>query len=132
DICDGACWNFFDRTPFAWKKAVAWSRRRPEFERRAGFVLMAGLALHEKDALDRAFLRFLPIIERGASDDRNFVKKAVSWALREIGKRSRALNRAAIRSAQTIRRQGSSSARWIAADALRELTSPAVVRRLSR
>ncbi len=131
DICDGACWNFFDRTPFAWKKAAAWTRRRPEFERRAGYALIAGLALHDKDAPDRAFLRFLPLIERGASDDRNFVKKAVSWALRLIGKRSRALHHAAVRSAQAIRRQDSASARWVAADALRELTAPAATRRLA-
>lgn len=131
DSCDGCCWNFFDRTPFAWTKAVAWSRRRDEFVRRAGYVLMAGLAQHDKEAPDRAFVRFLPLIARGASDDRNFVKKAVSWALRGIGKRNRALNRAAIRTAQAIRRQESRSARWVAADALRELTGAAVQQRLA-
>ncbi|MGH2453260.1 MAG: DNA alkylation repair protein [bacterium] len=132
DVCDGACWNFFDRTPFAWKKAIAWTRRRPELERRAGYVLIAGLAPHDTEAPDRAFLTFLPIIERGADDDRNFVKKAVNWALREIGKRSRGLNRAAVRTARAIRDQGTAGARWIAADALRELSSPAVQERLGR
>jgi len=130
DVCDGCCSNFFDRTPFAWTKAVTWSRRREEFVRRAGYVLMAGLAVHDKEAPDRRFRRFFPLIARGASDERNFVKKAVNWALRQIGKRNRALNRGAVRTAHAIRRQDTLSARWIAADALRELTSPAVQKRL--
>lgn len=132
DVCDGCCSNFFDRTPFAWTKAVAWSRRREEFVRRAGYVLMAVLAVHDQEAPDRRFRRFFPLIARGASDERNFVKKAANWALRQIGKRNRALNRDAVRTAQAIRRQDTPSARWIAADALRELTSPAVQKRLSR
>ncbi len=131
DVCDGCCSNFFDRTPFAWRKAVAWSRRPEEFVRRAGYVLMAGLAVHDKEAPDRGFVGFLPLIARGASDERNFVKKAVNWALRQIGKRNRALNRAAIRLARELRSSESRAARWVGGDALRELTGPAVQRRLA-
>ncbi len=121
DVCDAVCGNLFDRTPFAYEKAVAWSRRRAEYVKRAAFALMAWLAVHDKAAPDSRFLRFLPIIEREAGDSRNFVRKAVNWALRQIGKRNARLCRAATRSARRIRRQQSSTARWIAADALREL-----------
>jgi 3-methyladenine DNA glycosylase AlkD len=122
DVCDQVCSNLFDKTPFAYRQASAWSRRREEFVKRAGFVLMAALAVHDKQADDAAFLRFLPIIEREAGDDQNFVKKAVNWALRQIGKRNRLLRRQAVKTARAIRRQDSRPARWIAADALRELT----------
>lgn len=122
DLCDQVCGNLFDRTPFAWKKAVEWSRRKPEFEKRAAFALMAGLARHDRVATDAAFLRLLPIIEKQSSDDRNFVKKAVNWALREIGKRNEALRGPSIASAERILRSGTKSGRWIARDALRELT----------
>jgi 3-methyladenine DNA glycosylase AlkD len=132
DICDLVCSDLFDKTPFAWKKAVQWPRRKEEFVKRAGFVLMAALSVHDKAAADRSFLRFLPIIKREARDDRNFVKKAVNWALRNIGKRNKALNRAAIRTAEAIRRIDSRGARWIAADALRELKGDAVQKRLRR
>lgn len=131
DICDLVCSDLFDKTPFAWKKAVEWSRRREEFVKRAGFVLVAALSVHDKKAPDRAFLKFLPVIQREARDDRNFVKKAVNWALRNIGKRNRTLNRAAIGLAERIRRIDSKSARWIAADALRELNSPKIKQRLN-
>lgn len=130
DVCDQCCGNLFDRTRFAWRKAAIWSGRKEEFVRRAGFVLMASLAVHDKAAPDSAFVAFLPLIERAASDDRNFVRKAVNWALRQIGKRNRRLQRQAIQTARNLRRQNTPSARWIAADALRELTSDAVKKRL--
>jgi 3-methyladenine DNA glycosylase AlkD len=123
DVCDLVCGNLFDRTPFAVQKAIEWARRGEPFVKRAGFVLMAALSAHDKEAKDKPFLKFLPIIRREATDDRNFVKKAVNWALRQIGKRNKALNRAAIRTAREIREIDSKSARWIASDALRELKS---------
>jgi 3-methyladenine DNA glycosylase AlkD len=133
DVCDQVCSNLFDRTPWAYAKAVEWSAREEEFVRRAGFVLMACLAVHDKEAPDEAFLRFLPIIAAAADDERNFVKKAVNWALRQIGKRNMALNAAAIAAAERLRAAaGSRSARWIAADALRELTSAACQKRLAK
>src|SRR3989304_10246314 len=102
DVCDQVCSNLFDRTKFAHEKAMDWSRRRDEFVKRAGFVLMATLSVHDKEAKDNAFLKFLPIIKRGARDQRNFVKKAVNWALRQIGKRNLSLNRIAIKTAKEI------------------------------
>ena len=111
----------FDRTSFAEAKAHAWSARRAEFVKRAGFSLMAGMAVHRKELPDEIFLRFLPVIAREATDDRNFVKKAVNWALRQIGKRNPRLRRAAIAEANRIQKLDSRAARWIAADALREL-----------
>ena len=121
DVCDQVCSSLFDKTPYAHRVAVAWARREPEFVRRAGFVMMAALAVHDKAASDAAFLKFLRIIQRHSTDERNFVKKAVNWALRQIGKRNRALNRAAIATAKEIQKIESKTARWIAADALREL-----------
>jgi 3-methyladenine DNA glycosylase AlkD len=111
----------FDRTPFAEAKAHAWSRRRAEFVKRAAFSLMAGMAVHRKELPDDVFLRFLPVIAREATDERNFVRKAVNWALRQIGKRNPRLKRAAMAEAKRIQRLDSRAARWIAADALREL-----------
>lgn len=130
--CDTACGFLFDKTPFANDMAVRWTKRKEEFVKRAGFVLMASLAVHHKSAPDTTFLKFLPIIKRGSTDDRNFIRKAVNWALRQIGKRNLRLNAAAIKTAHEIRKMGSSTARWIAADALRELESPAVRKRLDR
>jgi 3-methyladenine DNA glycosylase AlkD len=124
-VTDACCCVLFDRTPFAIEKANSWSRRRAEFVKRAGFALMAGLAVHRKELPDEIFLEFLPVIRREAGDGRNFVKKAVNWALRQIGKRNPRLRRAAIAEAGRIRRLDSPSARWIAADALRELTRTA-------
>jgi 3-methyladenine DNA glycosylase AlkD len=129
-VCDQACSNLFDRTKFAHKKVLDWSKRREEFVKRAGFVLMATLAVHDKEARDRDFLKFLPIIKREAQDERNFVKKAVNWALRQIGKRNLHLNQKAIKTAKEIRGIESKSAKWIASDAIRELTSEAVQKRL--
>ncbi len=111
----------FDRTEFAEEKAHAWSGRRAEFVKRAGFSLMAGMAVHRKELPDEVFLGFLPVIEREATDERNFVKKAVNWALRQIGKRNARLHVAAMACAEKLRQLDSRSARWIAADALREL-----------
>jgi len=130
DICDGCCLNLFVRTPFAHRKAVQWAKRKEEFVKRAGFALMAQLAVHDKAAPDAKFQRFLPIIIRESTDGRNYVKKGVNWALRQIGKRNLALNALAIDAAKQIRQMDSSSARWVAADALRELTGEAVQARL--
>jgi 3-methyladenine DNA glycosylase AlkD len=120
-ICDQCCNNLFYKTKFAYRKAVEWSNRKEEYVKRAGFVMMAVLAVHDKQTDDKTFISFLPIIKREAKDDRNFVKKSVNWALRQIGKRNRILNRAARETARAIRKQNSKSAKWIAADALREL-----------
>lgn len=130
DICDGCCLNLFLRTPFAYDKVTEWSARPEEFVKRAAFSLMAGLAVHDKKADDAAFTAFLPVIKREANDERNYVRKAVNWALRQIGKRNLALNGAAIATAKEIAAMPSKSSRWIAADALRELTSKAVQTRL--
>jgi 3-methyladenine DNA glycosylase AlkD len=130
DVCDQVCSGLFDRTAAAWTKAVEWAARDEEFVKRAAFVLMAALSVHDKRAGDARFLELLPLIEREAGDDRNFVKKAVNWALRQIGKRNAALNAAAVATARQIAAQSSRSARWIAADALRELTSEKVRSRL--
>lgn len=129
-VCDGTCLNLFRHTPFAYKKCREWSERQEEFVKRAAFALMACLAVSDKAANDRAFHDFLPLIKREAGDERNYVKKAVNWALRQIGKRNRRLNGVAIKAALEIRAGGSPSARWIASDALRELQGPAVQQRL--
>lgn len=131
-VCDACCLNLFVETSFAHRKALEWSRREEEFVRRAGFALMAALAVHDKRAADAKFVRFLPAIKRASVDERNFVKKAVNWALRQIGKRNLCLNRTAIKACREIRKIDSRSARWIAADALRELASDVVQRRLRR
>lgn len=131
DVCDQVCSNLFDKTKFAVKKAAQWSEREEEFVKRAGFVLMAALAVHDKDAEDKIFLSYLQDVKREATDKRNFVRKAVNWALRQIGKRNPELNRAAIRIAKEIRKVDSKAARWVATDALRELTGDAVLRKLN-
>ncbi len=132
DVCDQCCANLFEKTPHAYRKAVGWSNAKEEFVRRAGFVLMARLAVSDKRADDRMFERFLAVIERRSADPRNYVKKAVNWALRQIGKRNLHLNALAIRSARRIAASGKNPALWIASDALRELTSDKVRRRLAR
>jgi 3-methyladenine DNA glycosylase AlkD len=132
DIVDAACCYLYAHTKFAWKKAAEWSRRSEEFEKRAAFSLVAYLGYKDKEAPDARFVQFLRVIEREAHDERNFVKKAVNWALRNIGKRNLRLNREAIRAAERIRRQDSRAARWIAADALGELKSDAAQKRLRR
>ena len=130
DVCDGCCMNLFEKTRFAYQKAVEWSSNDKEFIKRAGFVLMARLAVSDKRADDKQFELFFPIIKREASDNRNFVKKAVNWALRQIGKRNLNLNGKALATAKEIQEIDSKSARWVATDAIRELTSQAVVERL--
>ena len=130
DVCDGCCLNLFKKTRFAYQKAVEWSSNDKEFIKRAGFALMACLAVGDKNADDIQFELFLPFIKREAADNRNFVKKAVNWALRQIGKRNLSLNGKAVETAREIQQTGVKSAQWIAADAIRELTSSAVMDRL--
>lgn len=132
DVCDLCCSDLFDRTKFAHQKAVEWSRRNEEFVKRAGFTMMAALAVHDKKASDADFHKFLPLIKREAVDERNFVRKAVNWALRNIGKRNLNLNKMAIKTAQEIQKIDSKAARWIAADALRELTGETIQKRLNK
>jgi 3-methyladenine DNA glycosylase AlkD len=129
-ICDACCCYLFRQTPFAWEKAVTWAGRKSEFVKRAGFALMAYLAVHDKTASDERFAELLPIIERESDDDRPFVRKAVNWALRQIGKRNVRMHSLAIAAAERIRVRGTRSARWIAADALRELRDPKVRARI--
>ena len=131
DVCDQVCSNLFDRTKYAYRKAVDWTKRDEEFVKRAGFVLMAALSVHDKKAPDSKFERFFPVIKHHATDDRNFVKKAVNWALRQIGKRNLALNGKAIAVAEEIAKMDSRPARWIAKDALRELQSGKVRKKLT-
>jgi len=130
DVCDQTCLNAFAPSPLAWKKVQAWAPRKEPFVRHAAFALLATLAVHDKQASDGTFIAALPLLEAAAGDDHNFVKKAVNWALRNIGKRNLALHAAAIATAKRIQLQGSKPARWIAADALRELQSEAVLQRL--
>jgi 3-methyladenine DNA glycosylase AlkD len=130
DVCDGCCSNLFDKTKMAFQKAFDWSAREEEYVKRAGFVMMAALSVHDKKAEDKKFLAFLPVIIRASKDERNFVKKAVNWALRQIGKRNKRLNNAAIKVGEGIAKLDSPSARWIASDALRELRSEKVQSRL--
>jgi 3-methyladenine DNA glycosylase AlkD len=132
DICDLCCNNLFRKTELAHAKAQEWCTRDGEFARRAGFVMMAVLAVHDKGASDSRFARYLTAIRRGATDERNFVKKAVNWALRQIGKRNLTLNRKAIDTADRIATLDSKAARWIAADALKELRGEKVQERLRR
>ena len=132
DLCDQCCMNLFDKLPIAWKKAIEWPKRKEEFVRRAGFALMACLAWHDKKTKDKDFIKFFPVIKKYSTDERNFVRKAVNWALRNIGKRNMNLNKAAIKLAKEIRGMDSKSARWIAADAIRELESEKVQKRLTK
>jgi len=130
DVCDQCCMNLFDKTKFAYKKAVELSSKKEEFVKRTGFALMAVLAWHDKEANDKKFEQFFPIIKRDATDKRNYVKKAVNWALRQIGKRNLALNKKAIKTARDIQKMDSKAAKWVANDAFRELTSETVQKRL--
>jgi len=130
EICDQCCMNLFEKTEFAYQKCFQWASREEEFVKRAGFVLMARLAVSDKKAADERFEEFLPIIMGGSTDERNYVKKAVNWALRQIGKRNLNLNARAIETAREIQKMDSKSARWIASHAIRELTSEAVQKRL--
>jgi 3-methyladenine DNA glycosylase AlkD len=130
-ICDTACFALFDRTPHAFKKIPAWAKSKDEFVKRAAFALLASLTVHDKAATDAAFLRCLPLVEKAALDERNFVKKSVNWALRSVGKRSLALNGAAIAVGDRLAARPEAAPRWVGKDALRELRSASVQRRLS-
>jgi 3-methyladenine DNA glycosylase AlkD len=132
DVCDQVCDNLFEKSQLAWKKIADWSERKEEFVKRTAFSLIACLAWHDKKASDEKVIGLLPIIIREATDERNFVKKAVNWALRNIGKRNLKLNEAAINTAKEIKRLDSKAARWIASDAIRELESDAIQSRLRR
>jgi len=131
-ICDTLCFQLFDRTPHAWTKVAQWGDRREEFVKRAAFALLASLAAHDKSAPDESFARRLPLIERASSDERNFVKKGVSWALRMIGRRSPELHTASVALARRLAESPQAAERWVGKDGLRDLTSPAVVRRLAQ
>lgn len=123
DVCDQVVMNLFDRTPYAWPKARSWAKDKREFVRRAGFAMMASLAVHDKKTADKQFLPLFPLIEKYATDERNFVKKAVNWALRQIGKRRAGTRTTAIALAKKLAQSGSAPARWNGKDALRELTA---------
>lgn len=132
DVCDQVCMNLFEKTPLAWKKVRDWSQREEEFVKRAGFALLACLAWHNKDAPDETFVGLIPVICEGASDGRNYVKKAVSWALRNTGKRNPHLHGIALEAAAELQAMDLPSARWIGADAIRDLNSQATQRRLAK
>ncbi len=130
--CDTVCFKLWDRTPLAWEKARQWATSPRELVKRAAFVLMACLAGHDKTSPDKSFLPFLPMIEKGAHDERNFVKKGVSWALRSIGRRSLSLNAAALVVAKRMALSDEPPCRWVGKDALRELSSAKVLAQLTR
>jgi 3-methyladenine DNA glycosylase AlkD len=131
-VCDHACFHLFDKSPHAWKKVTTWSRQRGEFQKRAAYALLASLALHDKKAPDAKFLPTLKLIERDATDNRNFVKKGISWALRLIGRRSHALNRESVALSRRLAESEDATARWLGRSALRELTSAAVLKKVRR
>ena len=130
-LCDTACVHLFDHTPHAFAKVEAWSNKKGEFARRASFALLASLALHDKRSPDAPFLACFPLIEAAATDDRNFVKKAVSWALRGIGARNPVLHARAIELARELAASEDSTARWIGKDTLRDLNRPLLAKRFS-
>ena len=132
DVCDQVCMNLFEKTPHAWSKIVEWSSREEEYVKRAAFALVACLAWHDKEAPNEAFVGLLPLILDAAADDRNMVKKAVSWALRNVGKRNPSLNEWALQTARALREMESRPARWIGSDAVRDLTSEATARRFAK
>lgn len=132
EICDQTCMNLFEKTPFAYDKAVEWSYRNEEYVKRAGYVMMARLAVSDKKADDERFIEFFPDIKRGATDQRHIVKKGVNWAIRQIGKRNLKLNEKAVELSLEIQEIDSTAAKWIATDALRELKSDAVIERLKK
>ena len=129
DICDQACTSLFDLTSLAWVKIFEWAEKKPEFVRRGAFSLTAGLSVHDKKSDDKKFEKVLPLIKKHSTDERNYVKKAVNWALRNIGKRNISLNKKAIKTAEEIKKIDSKTARWIANDAIRELTSGKIQKR---
>jgi 3-methyladenine DNA glycosylase AlkD len=132
DVCDQICGSLFDKSPLAWKKVYDWADRDEEFVRRTSYALIACLAWHDKKAVDKKFVDTFPLIKNASTDERNYVKKAVNWALRNIGKRNLNLNKEALKTAKEIKKIDSKSARWIASDAIRELESEAVQKRLRK
>ena len=132
DLCDHCCGHFFDKLPYAYEKAIQWTKRKEEFQKRAGFSMVAWLAVHDKKKDDKWFENFLKIIKKESIDERNYVKKAVNWALRQIGKRNKKMNGKAIKTAEEIKKIDSKSARWIANDAIRELKSEKVQKRFEK
>jgi len=130
DICDQACTSLFDLTPLAWDKIFEWSKRDEEFVKRGAYSLIAGLSVHDKKADDKKFEQLIPLIKKNSTDERNYVKKAVNWALRNIGKRNISLNKKMIKLSQEILEIDSKTARWIAKDAIRELTSEKIQRKI--
>ncbi|MCK4329559.1 DNA alkylation repair protein [candidate division WOR-3 bacterium] len=132
DVCDQVCMNLFEKTPLAWKKILDWSEREEAFVKRTAYALIACLACHDKKTEDEKFINLFPVIKHGATDERNFVKKAVNWALRNIGKRNTNLNKAAINAAKETQQIDSKTARWIASSAIKELESESVQRRLRK
>jgi 3-methyladenine DNA glycosylase AlkD len=131
-ICDTVCFKLFDQSQFAFERAMQWVKSPKEFIKRTGFVMMACLAAHDKTASDTKFIAMLPIIERGASDERNFVKKGVSWALRMIGRRNTALRKAALPVARRLAQSEEPSCRWVGKDALREFNKMKTKTRAAR
>jgi len=129
---DTACFTLFDRSPLAWRVVAPWVKAKGEFQKRAGFVMIACLAAHDKGAKDAAFLKFLPMIEQGAWDERNFVKKGVSWALRHLGHRNAALHAGAVKTATKLSKSENATERWVGKDALKDITRPAVIRKVKR
>ena len=131
-VVDHACFHLFDKSPHAWKKVNAWSKQRGEFQKRAAYALLASLALHDKKSPDEKFLPTLKLIERDSTDERNFVKKGISWALRLIGRRSQTLNKESVALSKRLAESDDPTARWLGRSALKELTSAAVLKRLRR
>jgi 3-methyladenine DNA glycosylase AlkD len=129
---DHSCFHLFDKSPHAWKKVNTWSKQRGEFQKRAAYALLASLALHDKKAPDETFLPTLKLIERDSTDERNFVRKGISWALRLIGRRSQALNKASVTLSKRLAESDDPTARWLGRSALKELTSAAVLKKLRR
>jgi len=130
DVCDQVCMNLFEKTPLVWDKIREWAEREEEFVKRAAYALIACLAWHDKQSDDEAFIDLIPVIKAGATDGRNYVKKAVSWALRNVGKRNLALNQAAIRAAEELRGVDSRAARWVASDVIRDVAREKVQAKL--
>lgn len=127
---DTICFKLFDRSPHAWKKMAQWVKRRAEFQKRAGYVMIACLAAHDKSATDAQFIKALKLVEAGAADDRNFVKKGVSWALRHIGHRNATLHTAALKTATRLAKSEDTTERWVGRDALKDITRPLVLKKI--
>jgi 3-methyladenine DNA glycosylase AlkD len=132
DVCDQVCMNLFDKTPLAWQKVYEWSEREEEFIKRAAFALIACLAWHDKEAADEQFIQYFPVIQKAANDERNFVKKAVSWALRHIGKRNASLYPRVLQIASQLKESSNKTARWIGSDAIRDLNTESTLRRMKK